>query len=576
MYESFFGLVKRPFTAMPDPACFIPIEGIHQAYSSLAQCVIDGRGIGVMTAPAGLGKTLVCQFLARELENRFTVVYLPTANFLTRRSLLQAILFELGHSYVRMGDQELRLALTSVIRRLRPGRGTIALIVDEAHLLAPRMLEELRALTNFADAGESLLRLVISGQLSLDETLSQPSMAAFNQRVGIQTTLQSLTRDESAEYVTRRLAMAGANVGDLLSRDALAVICEASDGSPRCLNQLCDHSLLLGYLSSQKPVSQWTVREALDDLKQLPLTWNEPITRRGPAIESPFSGPSKHARTIEDEEAWIVTSDEPLASSDAADEFGALEFGEETESPNSAPAKTETAKTETAKTVAAKSSQSFDDEDGWIVTPEEPSASPAVRDEIGTLEFGDAADPTISHAIEIGDPILVTTPPMIESIVTTTISVGRTAPIRPVAAPIPTVPPPTAPPISVTATIGIADTVMDEEVVIDRYAALDAALNRLTRTMMCARAISRRNDSNPSGPMKRELVMIDDEDDSDSSAFDVVLPEEAASVATTAAAEKPRQESRAETATTDKGSRLFSGRRYERLFSELRRRRIGA
>ena len=115
---------------------------------------------------------------------------------------------------------------------------------------------------------------------------------------------------------------------------------------------------------------------------------------------------------------------------------------------------------------------------------------------------------------------------------------------------------------------------MDEEVVIDRYAALDAALNRLTRTMLCARAISRRNDSNPSGPAKPELIPIDDEDDSDSAAFDVVLPDEVATVAT--AAEKPRQESRLETATTDKGSRLLSGRRYERLFSELRRRRIGA
>jgi type II secretory pathway predicted ATPase ExeA len=540
---------------MPDADCFIPTEGIHQAYSSLAQCAIDGRGIGVMTAPAGLGKTLICQRLARELEGRFTVVFLPTANFLTRRSLLQAILFELGHSYVRMGDQELRLALTSVIRRLRPGRGTIALIVDEAHLLAPRMLEELRTLTNFADAGESLLRLVISGHLSLDETLSQPSMAAFNQRIGIQATLQSLTRDESAEYVSRRLALAGANVSDLLSDDALLVICEASDGSPRCLNQLCDHSLLLGYLSSQKPVSQWTVREALDDLKQLPLTWNEPMTRRGPVAPPPISTPPKPARTFDDEEAWIVTSDEPIASSAGQDEIGTLEFGEATESPISS-----RSQLAPAKPAKAQPARTFDDDDAWIVTPDEPSAA---DDEIGTLEFGDAAEPTISDSIEIGEPIVVTTPPMIESILTTTVSAGRTAMIQPVTAP-----------ISATMSISIANEVMDEEVVIDRYAALDAALNRLTRTMLCARAISRRNDSNPIGPAKPELIPIDDEDDSDSAAFDVVLPDEVASVAT--AAEKPRQESRLEPATTDKGSRLLSGRRYERLFSELRRRRIGA
>ena len=328
MYESFFGLAKRPFLTMPDPACFVPIEGIYQAYSSLAQCAIDGRGIGVLTAPAGLGKTLVCQRLAKELEDRFTVVFLPTANFLTRRSLLQAILFELGHSYVRMGDQELRLALTSVIRRLRPGRGTIALIVDEAHLLAPRMLEELRALTNFADAGESLLRLIISGQLSLDETLSTPALLAFNQRIGIQTTLESLTRDESVEYVSRRLALAGANVTDVFSEDALSTICEASDGSPRCLNQLCDHSLLLGYLGSQKPVVHETVRDALNDLKQLPLTWSEPLTRRASIVDPRPSSATIRSQSVDDEDAWIVTPADDVESASEPDDFGAIEFGD--------------------------------------------------------------------------------------------------------------------------------------------------------------------------------------------------------------------------------------------------------
>ena len=57
MYEPFFGLGKRPFTAMPDAGCFVPIDGIYQAFSSLAQCAADGRGIGVLTAPAGLGKS---------------------------------------------------------------------------------------------------------------------------------------------------------------------------------------------------------------------------------------------------------------------------------------------------------------------------------------------------------------------------------------------------------------------------------------------------------------------------------------------------------------------------------------
>jgi type II secretory pathway predicted ATPase ExeA len=492
MYESFFGLAKRPFTTMPDPACFVPIDGAHQAHSSLAQCAIDGRGIGVLTAPAGLGKTLICQRLAQVLEERFTVVFLPTANFLTRRSLLQAILFELGHSYVRMGDQELRLALTSVIRRLRPGRGTIALIVDEAHLLAPRMLEELRALTNFAEAGESLLRLIISGQLSLEETLSQPALLALNQRIGVQTTLQPLTRDESAEYVSRRLALAGANVSDVFSDDALATICEASDGSPRCLNQLCDHSLLLSYLSSQRPVVDETVHEALADLKQLPLTWNEPLTRRSPVSEL-------------------------------------------------------------RRSIATGPNRSIESQDAWIVTPDDDGEAGLAHHEFGAFEFGDPLETTIANSLEIGDPAVVVTTTTADVVVPPMSIVERTPPIAP-------------------APLGVFEQtdLVDEEVVIDRYAALDAALNRLTRTMLNARAITRRNETISSVVPKPEPVLIDCEDDSDSRSFDVVLPEDVAATQSQPASvgrDEPPQ---------DSNSRPLSGRRYARLFSELRRRRIGA
>ena len=227
MSESFFGLRKRPFAALPNVDCFVPLNGICQAYDGLLQTTLEGRGIGMLTAPAGLGKTLVCQRLARELSNRFSVVFLPSGNFLTRRSLLQAILFELGHSFVRMGDQELRLALSAMLQAIRPTRQGLVLIVDEAHLMATRMLEELRALLNLGEGDEPLVRLIVSGQLGLEETLSRPQCDAFNQRIACQVMLPSLTRDESTSYITRRLAWAGANVSEVFARDALAAICEA-------------------------------------------------------------------------------------------------------------------------------------------------------------------------------------------------------------------------------------------------------------------------------------------------------------------------------------------------------------
>ncbi len=126
---------------------------------------------------------------------------------------------------------------------------------------------------------------------------------------------------------------------------------------------------------------------------------------------------------------------------------------------------------------------------------------------------------------------------------------------------------------------------MDEEVVIDRYAALDAALNRLTRTMLCARAISRRTESISTVSTKPEVVPIAEEEDADSPAYDVVLAEEEISTAEVlvessragnARVVNSRLDSRSEPAVQAAGPNPLSGRRYELLFSQLRRRRIGA
>jgi len=116
---------------------------------------------------------------------------------------------------------------------------------------------------------------------------------------------------------------------------------------------------------------------------------------------------------------------------------------------------------------------------------------------------------------------------------------------------------------------------VDEEIVIDRYAALDAALSRLTRTMLSARAISRRTDSIQSLPIRPGHTSMDVEVESESPAFDVVLPEaspNSQSPAANGVSELRSDDSRKK----DAAPRPLSGSRYARLFSELRRRRIGA
>lgn len=276
MYEGFFGLEKRPFSAVPNVDSFVALERTQEALDDLLICLVQSHGIAVVTSFAGLGKTLLCKQVAASAENRFQTVYLSTSAFSTRRALLQAILYEFGIHYEGLSEQEARLKILEAARAIARENRLLLIIVDEAHLLNPRLFEELRTLSDYAPEGEALVRLILSGQFELEEKLADPAMSAIHQRIGCQVTLEPLSLEDSATLVKERLRIAGADqVGEILSEAALEAICRASDGNARCLCQLADHSLLLAFAEEQKPVQRDTVLAALDDLKELPLHWNE-------------------------------------------------------------------------------------------------------------------------------------------------------------------------------------------------------------------------------------------------------------------------------------------------------------
>lgn len=275
MYEAFFGLKRRPFAATPDPQCFLSSGTIQAALDEIVVCVEQGQGIAVVSAPAGTGKTLLCERLRSELGERFESILLRHASFLTRRALLQTILCELNHSYRQQDEQELRLELSPAIRALGPQREALVLICDEAHQLSEDLLEELRILSDLADHGRPLVRLVLVGQLGLEETLALSSLEALSQRIRAHVCLETLDRAGSLDYIDYRLTWAGGRTDEIFTPEALELIGRAADGVPRCINQLCDHALLLAYVAEQQPVLAETIREALQDLRQLPLHWNE-------------------------------------------------------------------------------------------------------------------------------------------------------------------------------------------------------------------------------------------------------------------------------------------------------------
>lgn len=277
MYERHFRLSQRPFPPAPHADWYIATGTIEPARQTLVRLVERSEGPGLVIGPAGSGKSLLCQTLAKHFRGRLHVALLGNVRLATRRALLQNILFELKLPYRELDEGELRLSLVDHLERSSGASDGLLLIVDEAHALPLRLLEEIRLLTNVVQAGQSRVRLVLAGSLALEERLASPKLESFHQRIAARCYLQSLTRDETLGYVAEQIRRAGGVSEAIFTHEALKAIHTATDGIPRLINQVCDHALLLAALGGHAQLSAGGIEEAWADLQQLPAPWHEPV-----------------------------------------------------------------------------------------------------------------------------------------------------------------------------------------------------------------------------------------------------------------------------------------------------------
>jgi type II secretory pathway predicted ATPase ExeA len=273
MYEAFFHLRSRAFPAAPSPERFFSSAAMHGARTTLNRIVERGEGPGVIIGPSGTGKTLLCQRLAADLGDQLAVALLTSGRVCTRRALLQAILYELRLPYRGMEEGELRLALIDHISPAGGEHPGLLLIVDEAHTLPWRLLEELRMITNLVRDGQPRVRVVLAGGPLLEERLANPKLDSFSQRIAARCYLGAMSRDETAQFVQHQIGFSGGEPDRVFEASAYDAIYSATGGIARLVNQLCDHALVLAQLAECRPVEAMVVEEAWSDLQQLPSPW---------------------------------------------------------------------------------------------------------------------------------------------------------------------------------------------------------------------------------------------------------------------------------------------------------------
>ncbi len=277
-FLSFYGLKEQPFGVTPDPA-YLYLSEMHRAALRALTCGIENdRGFIALIAPPGMGKTTLLNKLMEDMRDAARVVFL----FQTQcdsREFFSYLLRELGEEVAGMDLVAMHARLNALLfQEMLEGRRFV-LIVDEAQNLDDSVLETIRLLSDFETTHAKLLEIVLVGQPELAGKLARPGLAQLRQRIGLLASLAPLSVEETARYVAHRLSVAGYAGEPLFTEDALQLIAECSQGTPRRVNNICFNALMAGYLEERRTINAEIVRKVVGGLEL------ESLVPRTPQVE---------------------------------------------------------------------------------------------------------------------------------------------------------------------------------------------------------------------------------------------------------------------------------------------------
>ena len=263
MIETHWKLEKRPFANTPDPAFVYRSPAFAEGFARLLYDATDLRGgLSLITGEIGCGKTMLAGALAEKLAGGpCDVVAVPYPR-VTPSQLLALLAQGLGVERVPRGKLAIIEALGARLGELhRNGRRPV-LVVDEAQLAGPSLLEEIRLLTNHEDRQDKHLHVVLLGQPELRERVRQHPQ--IDQRVSLRFHVEPMEASDVRGYVEHRLRVAGA-IRDIFTADAVAALAGRSGGVPRRVNTLATQALFVGAMRKLDAIDGELVGDVADD-----------------------------------------------------------------------------------------------------------------------------------------------------------------------------------------------------------------------------------------------------------------------------------------------------------------------
>ena len=265
VYQDFFGFSEKPFDLTPDPKYLYLSPKHKEVLAHLVYGLQENNGFLKIVGEVGTGKTMICRSFLRELRADFNIAYIfnPCINEL---ELLQTINMELGIPGKSKSRKKLVDVLNGFLLEERSKGHRVVVIIDEAQDLQPKVLEQLRLLSNLETDTEKLIQIVLIGQPELDKVLAKDGLRQLRQRITIKWELLPLNLEETRGYIQHRLNVALGKGKVRFSRQSVETVFRYSRGIPRMINVVADRTLLIAFTQGTKKITPKIVKLAVGDI----------------------------------------------------------------------------------------------------------------------------------------------------------------------------------------------------------------------------------------------------------------------------------------------------------------------
>ncbi|HOO76335.1 MAG TPA: AAA family ATPase [bacterium] len=265
MYEKYWGLKEKPFRNTPDPKFLCDFSQYSDSLMKLTYSVRENMGAALLTGVFGCGKTLVARALMNGLSRgKYAFAYLsypPASGGEFLRAVVRTLKYsELPEKKTELMEDALLEALQGQVQdNEREGKETV-IILDEAHAVEnDQIFEKVRLLLNFQKEDRFLVNLLLVGQPELRNKVA--NLRQLDQRIAIRCHLNPLTREQSADYIRRRLGTAGRE-DEIFTEEVVEEIFKETGGIPRRINHLCDLGLMTGFARKAPRIDAAVFRES--------------------------------------------------------------------------------------------------------------------------------------------------------------------------------------------------------------------------------------------------------------------------------------------------------------------------